>query len=394
VSESQRNSETFDLAHLIFDDARSRIHETPNFADMLDLAFASLEFERATGREFGTRNTFFEAVDLLRHYRDLPPWLYGGAAHAAWTAVHVSRHTGLAIRGLDGLDDMILSWIVDFPEKECVDLPSGLLGLGVYALAHPNANVAEKMTAETLRVIERRVEHEDGGIFTRVAATDFRAVMKPHSIGQRDLGVAHGNAGLVAYLSRVAVSGLGSASEAARLLRPALRWLLRQRGDLGDALFPHTVESRYEPSRSGWCYGDPGIALALAAAATAIGSAEADAVAREAAAGVIARPSTRTRVVDSGLCHGAATLCWFGLRAAEQWQLPGADRLTAYWVDYVRNDRAQGPLHYVAADGVSRNPSFLDGDLGVALVLLQKNSGHRPAWEERLLGAPVAAIAR
>ncbi|MET7880696.1 lanthionine synthetase LanC family protein [Micromonospora profundi] len=394
MPENHRTSETFDLARLIYDDARSMIQDGPNFADMLDLSFAGLEFERATGDGFAARDTFFEAIDLLRHYRDLPPWLYGGAAHAAWTAVQVSHSTGLPIRGLDGLDDMILGWIVDFPAREAVDLPSGLLGLGVYALGHPNADVAEKMTAETVRAIERRVEHDDDGIFIRVAATDFREIMKPHSIGQRDLGMAHGNAGLVAYLSRVTVSGLDSAGEAARLLRPALSWLMRQRSELGDALFPHTVESRYEPSRSAWCYGDPGVSLALAAAATATGSGEADAMAREAAAVVIARPSNRAKVVDSGLCHGAAGLCWYGRRAAQQWDLPGADRLSAYWVDYVRYERAQGPLHYLTAEGVTRRPSFLDGDLGVALALLQESTGQPAAWEDRLLGGPVTRASR
>ena len=394
MSDSRQKSGTFDLARLVYDDAQTSIREAPNFADMLDLTLASLEFERATGSDFGTKETFFEAVDVLRHYRDLPPWLFGGAAHAGWTAVQVARHTAMPLRGLEGLDDMILSWIVDFPEKECIDLVGGLLGLGLYGLVHPDNDVAEKMTREALRVIEQRVEHDDDGIFVRIAATDFRQIMKPESVGQRDLGVAHGNPGLVGYLSRVVTSGLSSGPEAERLLRPALRWLLRQRSDLGDTLYPHTVEGRYEPSRSAWCYGDPGISLVLRAAGEALGDAEAASVAREAAVGVLARPSNRTRAVDSGLCHGAATLCWFGHRAAEEWRLPGTADLSAYWVNYIREDRASGPLHYVRPDGLVRNPSFLDGDLGVALTLLRDATGRQPTWEDRLLGGPLSATRR
>lgn len=370
------------------------IRETPDLVMLLDLTLASLEFERALGQGFSARDTFFEAVDLLRSYRGIGPWLYGGAAHVAWTAVHLSRRLGRPIKGLEQLDDMILSWIADFPADEDVDLPRGLLGLGVYALVHPSEAVREKMTAGVLAVVAERAEQDgDGGVFVRLAAGESRLRLKPQTVGHRDLGVAHGNAGLVSYLGSVAMSGLACASDAARLLDPSLAWLLRQRSALDGFVFPSSVENRYEPSRTAWCYGDPGAALALAVAAHATGSGEAAVAAREAAASAVARPPARAGVVDASLCHGAAGLCWFSRRAEEDWGLPGSADLAEHWAARIRDERENGPLHYVGLGGSRRDPSFLDGDLGAALGLLYLATGVKPIWEERLLASPVSAVA-
>lgn len=378
------------LARVLYADGLAGVREGATFGLYLELAVASLELSHALDEEFPARDSFHTAMEILRACRGVQPWLYNGAAHAGWTAIHLSRFLGTAQGRLAAFDQVVLQWTADFPDNEDVDLPTGLLGLGVYGLAHPSPVVRHKITAQVLDVIEARAEHDDG-MFIRLAPRPARVRLTPHLVGQRDLGIAHGNAGLVSYLASVLMSGPPHRDRAAPLLRAALRWLLRQRSDSGGTVFPHSVETRYVASRTAWCYGDPGVSLALAVAARATGDAEVAAVARQAAAAAVARPPALARVADGCLCHGAAGLCWFGRRAAADLGV-GVDGFVAHWARYLSEQRSRGPLLYAGLLGSDRNPTFLEGDLGAALALVYLATGVRPfCWEERLLAVPVTA---
>ncbi|WP_018686717.1 lanthionine synthetase LanC family protein [Actinokineospora enzanensis] len=381
------NGTIIDLARQIYQDAREVITEQGNLTLHLDLAMASLEFQRALGEDFRPGESMAKAMTLFRAGRDHEPWLYGGVAHVGWLAIQLANESGADISGLHRIDDMIMSWILEFPDDRDVDLPFGLLGLGVYALSHPVARVRADLTDAILTVIERRVEH-DNGVFLRLAPWEARIRVTPHLVGQRDLGVAHGNAGLVSYLASAAMSGLPSQDRAAALLTESLRWLTRQRCDLEGTIFPQTVESRYATARSAWCYGDPGVALALTVAAEASGNDQVRALAAETAAAAIARPAELTRVHDACLCHGAAGLVWFGHRTALD-HGHDTDAYVTDWVADIARRRAAGPLIYTSVVGRRRDHTFLEGDLGTALVLLYRATGVEPLWQERLLGVAV-----
>ena len=377
------------LANQLFRDASAGIRAEPTFASCFDLALASMEFSTATGADHPALPWFRQGMDLLRGAKRVEPWLYGGAAHAGWTAVQLSRGYGLDVSGLTAFDALILGWIENYPADRTVDLPMGLLGLGVYGLIHPVEATREKFTSAVLDLIEDRAERADGGLFLRSAPA--RAAEHPAAsiISHCDLGVAHGNAGLVSYLASVVLAGLSSADRAESMLRGAVSWLLRQRVDLDGSVFPQAVESRYVPARSAWCYGDPGIALALAVAARATGFADAAGAAREAAAAAIDRAPAMARVTDPCLCHGAAGLVWFGRRAGSDFALHGVESYTDHWFGYLRDARGEGALRYLAPGGLRPDSSFLEGDLGVALACLFLAKGGSPEWQQRLLAVPV-----
>jgi hypothetical protein len=380
-----------ELANQLFHDASAGVKAEPTFASCFDLALASMEFSTATGVDHPALPWFRQGMDLLRGAKHVEPWLYGGAAHAGWTAVQLSRGYGLDVSGLTAFDQLILGWIEHYPTDRTVDLPMGLLGLGVYGLIHPVVATREKFTSAVLDMIEDRAERADGGLFLRSAPA--RAAEHPAAsiISHCDLGVAHGNAGLVSYLSSVVLAELSSSDRAESMLRPAATWLLRQRVDLDGSVFPQAVESRYVPARSAWCYGDPGIALALAVAARATGFADVAGTAREAAAAAIEREPAMARVTDPCLCHGAAGLVWFGRRAGSDFALHGVESYTDHWFGYLRDARAEGTLRYLAPGGMRPDSSFLEGDLGVALACLYLARGGSPEWQQRLLAVPVGA---
>ncbi|GAA4832428.1 hypothetical protein GCM10025787_09690 [Saccharopolyspora rosea] len=378
-----------DLAGQLFADAREGIAGSDSFAAHLDLASAALEFDRALGGDHGAREAFARGMALMRGSGAVDPWLFGGAAQAGWTAIHLSGFHGGQATGLATVDKIALRWIRQYPAERNVDLPMGLLGLGVYGLAHPSEDARRTLTGAVLDALDDRLERDEHGRFLR--STPAVSTLVGPVVTQRDTGVAHGNAGLVSYLASVAMSDLDLHDRAQAMLSDTVEWLLRQRSDVDGSVFPQSVEHRYVPARSAWCYGDPGIALALLVAAEATGSTEIAAVAAETARTAIEREHARARVVDACLCHGAAGLCWFARRVRDDFGLPEAEDYARHWLDRIREERAAGPLHYLAHDGMRRDHSFLEGDLGVALALLHLATGAPPLWEERLLAVPVGA---
>lgn len=367
------------LARLLLADARAGIELSTDVGLHLDLAVADLAFgepERAAA-ELG------RARELLGDRRPTP-WLFGGgAAQLGWVSLQVAAQVERQASALQPWEGVVADAVAAFPAEHDVDLPFGLLGLGVYALAHPHRKVRAALVDGVLDVIAGRAEHDVDGMFVRLVDAPHRR--QDGSACLVPLGVAHGIAGLVSFLASAAAAGLPCSGRANRLLSAAVRWLLRQR--VPDEA--RWVRTGYQPHRLTWCYGDPGIALALSVVSRAIESATIAAAAAEITANALARPQAEAGVTDATLCHGAAGLIWFGHRVSLQTGDPAARRFTRTWVAHVAQQRAAGALRYVRPDGRARNHSLLEGDLGVALVLRYVATGAAQAWEQLLLGSRI-----
>jgi lantibiotic modifying enzyme len=154
------------------------------------------------------------------------------------------------------------------------------------------------------------------------------------------------------------------------------------------------------PARTAWCYGDPGIALALLAAGRAAGE---PAWEREALAlghAIARRPPEICHVEDAGLCHGAAGL---GHVLNRLYQATGDPELLAAaraWFEraftYWEPGRGIGGfLAYTPPEGDfdrlvwNEDPGFLTGSAGIALTLLAATSDVEPAWDRLLLLSPL-----
>jgi class I lanthipeptide synthase len=362
-----------DTARLLRADAADAPADA-DFAVHLDLAVAEAEFARVLGGESAADEHWHRALAGLRAGGPVGPWLYRGAAQLGWTAHRLGRTPPAAV------DDLLAGWVADYPAGAELDLPRGLLGIGVYALDHPDRAFAERVVAGTLDLVEARAGGPDGLVLRSRTAG-----------GARLVGLAHGAAGLVAYLAAVARTGLPSAARAAALLPAALAGLLgaRRPGAPGGSVYPRSVEDAAAPARSAWCHGDPGVWLALSAAAAVTDDPAVAAAAAEAAAAVLARPPGDTGVVDATVCHGAAGLLWITDRMHRATGARAAAARAEHWARTLREARARGPLTYLAPTAtMERDHGFLSGDAGVALVLLAVATGTRPAWERLLLGAP------
>ncbi len=383
------NHDRLRLARTFYEDAESTVSgRTDEVRPLLDLALAALEFSRATGEDFGAVAHLRTALESLGSRSGVGPWLYGGAAHAGWLALRLAQVRGRAVSGLAAIDQTVLGWAAEFPEECEIDLPMGLLGLGVYGLAHPDPGYRDKLTSAVLDHVENRTECDDGGRYVRLGTAQERVT--DGSARARVIGVAHGTSGLVSYLSSAA-SADPTNRRARALLHECLAWLLRQRTVAHGSVFPHRVETRYAPTRATWCSGDPGVAAALRVAEDATGDSTAGAVARTTADAVVGRADEDAGVVDGCVCHGAAGLVWFGRFAADRLGTAGAAGYTDHWAGRLARWRRAGPLTYFGAQGWVRDSSFLEGDVGVSLALLYSATGTQPLWPDLLLAAPVRA---
>jgi len=328
--------------------------------------------------------------------------LYGGLAGAGWVLAHVTDDASEFL----GEVDLTLTRALSDPWPKGHDLISGLTGVGVYFVerlrgggegARPGlARVIEQLaaTAETL---------PDG-----VAWLSSPSFLPPWQVevspaGHYDVGVAHGVPGVAAFLGIVAAlddPALASVAARAReLCPPVARWI-------GSCAQPAAPRGRYpswvqpgqqDPgrSRAAWCYGDPGVAIAMWSVATRTG---ADATPwRELALECTQRPPELTGVVDPSLCHGAAGLAhlynrFFQAsgderfrRAARDWfertlamRRPG-EGIAGFLGQRPRQPGVDDTLVYQAV------PDFLDGAAGVALALLAGLAHEEPGWDRLML---------
>lgn len=313
--------------------------------------------------------------------------LFDGFTGVAWAGDHLRRVHGDTDPALNTEIDGVLCELLAAPWRGPWDLVGGLVGLGVYLLERAGSASADLALGRVLDQLAPLVESS----FWTAPSSLPDPVRRDWPAGCWDFGMAHGVPGLVALLARVAELPHAAAPRALRLLEQTVPWLLaRQRGDLATAYASREAPGRPpRPARSGWCYGDAALALAIARAGGVGDPAWVDAalaIARRATT----RPAEDTGVRDGSLCHGAAGLAqifgrWFELTGEPVFAEAARD-----WLE--RTLAFRSPAHpetggfYQAtlADPVA-TPGLLDGAAGSALVLLGAISERPPDWDRALL---------
>jgi lantibiotic modifying enzyme len=186
---------------------------------------------------------------------------------------------------------------------------------------------------------------------------------------RNSLGCSHGVAGVLGALACCLLHGRSDARAAPLMLSVVCAL---EHNDVSD-------------QRVGWCRGEPGIAIALLAAARALAH---DDLLHRAIAMALA-PHARLAArwpVAPGLCHGAAGI---GHLYNRMYQATGDGRLAAHARTWLRNamvmHREQG------ASPPALDPSLLSGSAGVGLALLAGATSTVPSWD-RALGAELSVL--
>ena len=174
--------------------------------------------------------------------------------------------------------------------------------------------------------------------------------------------------------------------------------MLGQRLEEGPSSFPYSVvpEVPPTPSRAAWCYGDPGVVLALLIAARNVGRLDWEEQAIEMGEITARRNPENCGVIDAGLCHGSAGL---GLVFGRMYHLSKVElfrQVARDWfvrtLDYRQSEGGIGGFQAMLPKESNEqelawadDSSFLTGSSGIALALMAAISSVEPDWDRVLL---------
>ena len=327
---------------------------------------------------------------------ELDASLYGGFTGVAWMAQHLKGR--LAVDGSGEVNEAIDEALIELLERDApwrthFDLVSGLVGFGVYALERMPHPSGRRCLEGVVRRLGELAEPRAEGLAWRTTPGQRGPQTRQCTDAEYNLGVAHGVPGVIGLLAGAAAAGVETARS---LAAGAVSWLLAQRRSEGPSAFANFayVEGG-QPSRAGWCYGDPGIACTLLAAARVLREPtwerEALAIAYRAAV----RPAGTSGVVDHGLCHGSAGLALLFHRLFDATGEEVLGEAARDWYRRALDGRKPGedvagyPARIAIGDqlGWRADPGLLTGAAGVALALLAGYSTVEPAWDRVLLAS-------
>ena len=347
--------------------------------------------DEKTGLQF-----LHQAADAIAWHR-MSPGFFGGFTGVAWMMEHLEGRL-LESDGEDpnqAIDEALKVHLSLSPWPGDYDVVSGLVGYGVYALERLPRQIALdclKLVVDRLDEIAERAEqgltwHTAPELLPEITRKDFPK-------GYYDLGLAHGVPGVIALLGQVCAtrhkSLQAARTKAEPLLEGAVTWLLAQQPADRAQTFPYYAGPGIFPipSRVAWCYGDLGIAVALLRAARCVNEPAWEREALMIGCRVAERPAEQSRVVDCGLCHGAAGV---GHLFNRLFQATGQARFAAaarFWFERTLEMRRpkQGIAGFRAVRPNPKRPNeeqwiglpgILEGAAGIALALLMAR--HRPA---------------
>ncbi len=316
--------------------------------------------------------------------------LYQGFVGQAWATLHLG--TGGDDPNAD-VDRALLTLLAEPAWEGKYDLIGGLAGLGVYALERGPAG--RSILEGVVRHLDDLAEWDGEWAAWRTRPGDMRPDQLPeYPSGWFNLGMAHGAPGPIAVLASAVRAGV-EADRAARLVSGAVDRLLarRRRGTISAFANPHPAGPRPQTSRLAWCYGDPGVAVALLSAGRCLGEPAWERSAVEIAVASARRPPGHAGVVDACLCHGSAGLAHLFDRlhqaTGEEPLLEAARRWYRATLDARRPGAGIAGFETSAGDPDRPervvDPGFLTGAAGIALALLSASRPIEPAWDRLLL---------
>jgi lantibiotic biosynthesis protein len=279
-------------------------------------------------------------------------------------------------------------------ETENYDLIQGLVGYGIACLEGlPRPGARRNLDAVLDRLLERTESFETGQSFFTPPSLlpEWQLELAPD--GYYNLGVAHGVPAAIVLLARCVQEGIRG-QELSPVLEKVVDWVMAYRGPEG---FPSWVPKGKPPQRAArlaWCYGDPGIAAALGAAARAVDRPDWLEKAAEIATAAAARDLAMSGVKDSGICHGAAGLAHQFNRLWQASRRPELRDAARFWFGEVlkmqRDDggiggfKAWSPAQVGGELDWIDDPGLLTGSAGIGLCLLAAVTDLDPEWDRAL----------
>ena len=416
--EGRQQREALEAVDAIADVARSAIdawserHQDPSGANAHSLAWGrsgtALFYayrDAAQGRGNGGADAFAVLNRAIEAMNDSTPAasLFVGFTGVAWVSEHLDAMSRQR-SGDDGedpnadVDAALIDHLAEPRPHAEWDLVEGLVGLGVYAIERlPRASGRRVLELVIARLAELAQPVPPGLTWpTPPGRPVADHVRDPQA--RYDVGLAHGIPGIVALLG-LAIEADVDVERCRQLLEGAVRWLLAQRLPRECvSCFPSHVgtEADAAPARCAWCYGDPGVAIALWGAARRAGMADVERAALGIARHAAEVRERRDDVRDAQLCHGSAGVAHLFHRLHRATGDASAKAAALYWFERTLEFRRPGAglagfrtwsLERTLEGEWIDDPRFLTGIVGVGLALLAAATDVEPAWDRVLLAS-------
>ena len=285
---------------------------------------------------------------------------------------------------LQQLDERINSTLADYLQKGTIDFLHGFVGYGFYFLkryAIDPDNEKRRLMSIVNRLHQLAIKQGD--------CIKWQFSDEPEK--RYNISLSHGMASVIVLLCKIADTVDLTTNERdgiEQTISGAVNYLLSQRIDhekYGSWFVSSSIECEVTTRRSrlGWCYGDPGVSVALYDAGTTLNRTDLKDLATTVLeyAAVHRRNPIRNAIYDMGLCHGAAGVAQIFKTMAQRTQSSAMDDAWHYWDNMVeRNARKldDGTLEYMfynpMEQKMEQKTGLLDGSAGIGLYLL--NAGN------------------
>jgi len=347
----------------------------------------------------------------------LPTGIFGGLsglAFAAWSLSQGGKRYG---KLLTAIDEALLSQTIGLAQRLTMqkkdvsvgqfDVISGLSGVGAYLLCRKDEPRITTALNAILKGLVAVTAIEDGlpRWYTPARLLGDEKTISLYPNGNLNCGLAHGIPGPLGLLALAHISGVSCDGMEEAIARVAT-WLLQHRLDDQWGLnwptavrmeadrtvpvgLPKETTSPFEPSRTAWCYGSPGLVRALWFAGEALHNAEYQRFAIESMEAVYCRPLEVRRIDSPTFCHGVAGLLQIMLRFAHDTELPqlveAAQALSDQLLSLYDPDTLLGYYNLEPGGRHVDQPGLLDGAPGVLMVLLAAATSVEPSWDRLFL---------
>lgn len=332
------------------------------------------------------------------------PWLYAGYSGFAWAIAHLQALGPTAPDeihdlNLDDFDALIEAELDISPWMHDYDLIQGLVGLGVYGLERARCGRGEAILTRCIdRLYEIADSQANGIAWYHPVSMLTEDVRSAYPRGWYNVGIAHGVAGVVAFLARTVRVGANQ-NRSRELLLQATRWLAAEvREDengywVPTYIDPDPIKNSPHKARTAWCYGSPGVAVALLDAASVLDDSSLRTLALRLAMSSADRTIEYTGVRDASLCHGSSGLAHCFARLYHATQESRFKDAALRWFASTMQMRVNGEgfcgFRYLTLPNHTpvwkAESGFLEGAAGIALVLLGLSSTRAPEWDRVLL---------
>ncbi len=299
---------------------------------------------------------------------DLPTSFLGGSLRNFWVADMIGRLKGVAAfeELCDELDEYItLKAVSGTAICNGFDLTHGVSGAIAYASHRERFTGNTRVTDALIAILEDSCSVTRQGIYwwSNPSIIDGWYILNGASGGIIDLGMAHGQAGVIAVLSKVLLRRGRERGRVEKLLREAVKWftVCGASHSVGDtSVYTNRVDD-VAVSRFAWCYGDLGVLSALLLARRALQSSEFEALIERLCNRLGARSAKSYQIAEASVCHGSAGAALLCHRIYLELDLPQFERLRAYFLEQLRKQ-------YQSAPQATVHDLYLEGELGVQLV--------------------------